>query len=173
MLEYVTGELIGVEFSHEQISGEVTNVAFGVDVGSGVENVFVDTEDVKDTGSLVVTGFSRLRNGEFYGDQDPIVYSDALIYLLDAEKVNISKTTEPVKFVFVSSVSADYSYFRAGYVNKLIGKDVNPDAKMKCDNYVVMKGLLQKWDVKQYSGGIFDQYFAYGRDEGALNGCEM
>ena len=99
------------------------------------------------------------------------MYRDAVVYLLELNATPIATDSYVIKFSKMVQSDEDYLYFKTAFDKKLIGKDTNPDAQIKCDNYIVMKGLLEGWDVSDYDGDIFEQYFGAAEDLGYLNGC--
>jgi hypothetical protein len=39
----------------------------------------------------------------------------------------------------MTKTDPDYVFFKTAFDKKLIGKDTNPQASLRCDNYLVMK----------------------------------
>lgn len=133
-------------------------------------DILIENEDMID-GVLFVPGL-MLRNAENYTESDALRYDDVLIYLIEFNDISLSVETN-VKFTYMSFDNKDYSYFKTAFQNKLIGKDLKPSALVKCDNYLVMKGILEWWDVDTYVGNIFQQYYKAAKDLDKLNACEL
>ncbi len=95
---------------------------------------------------------------------------DVLIYLVDAYDVPLSQEKN-IRFTYVSTKNPYYAEFRTAYDNLLIGKTVNPSKNVLCQTYIVMKWLLEDWDVGSYTD-IKSAYRKEAQDRWVLNGCK-
>lgn len=98
-----------------------------------------------------------------------VTMMDWIKYLMDSYDVNLSSGWL-ISFTYVPFTSPDYKYFKAAYEQKLIGKSTNPDTKLTCDTYIVMKWLVSEWNVSSYSD-IKKAYWTKATELDELNGC--
>ena len=98
-----------------------------------------------------------------------VTMMDGIKYLMDNYDVTLSAEWL-IRFTYVPFTSPDYKYFKAAYEQKLIGKSTNPDTKLTCDTYIVMKWLVSGWNVGSYSD-IKKAYWAKATEFDQLNGC--
>lgn len=98
-----------------------------------------------------------------------VTMMDWIKYLMDNYDIVLSSEWL-IRFTYVPFTSPDYKYFKAAYEQKLIGKSTNPDTKLTCDTYIVMKWLVSGWDVGSYSD-IKKAYWTKATDLDQLNGC--
>lgn len=96
---------------------------------------------------------------------------DAVVYLI--KKYNIPLITKKdMSFTYVSSSNEYYAQWRTAYASKLIGKSTNPSKYIICESYIVMKWLLEKWNVPYTASTVLSKFRAEATKRGALNGCE-
>jgi hypothetical protein len=96
---------------------------------------------------------------------------DMIKYLL--EKYNIPLvTTQNISFTSMSKTSTDYPYFRTAYAQHLIWTTTSPSKLALCDTYIVMKWLLEKWNISYTSATVMQRFRSYAEAQGVLNGCE-
>jgi len=139
----------------------------------------VDTGDVVEIieKNLVISNEIEEQDTDFdilvwYNDDDALRYEDVLVYLFESMDIKLS-TSKGVKFSYVKFGDANYPYFMTAFEEKMIGKTLNPKALVKCDNYLVMKWILEDWGVDKYSWTIFEKYFKAAKEKWVLNGCKM
>lgn len=99
-------------------------------------------------------------------------FLEAIKYLLTENKVNLSqkKTTQ---FTGLPQNSADYPYFQTALEKGLIGKNTLPNDLIPCDNYIVMKGLIEGRNMGTYNkNNILSVYREKAKSLNKLNGCE-
>jgi len=113
-----------------------------------------------------------LRNVNLYSDDDILHYDDVLVYLLELTNTTLV-LDKKIKFWNVRFDSDNYVYFRTAYEKKLIGKNLSPNSFVKCDNYVVMRWILENRDVSNVVWTIFEKYMAKAKELGVLNGCSL
>jgi len=155
-------DLWHIDYESWSVSGDVV-----------VWNGFVSTGDNLKTWTVVLEpNWTVLRNESDYKKNDPIKYIDAIVFLLEETQTELVKNNYVIKFKKMLQSDKDYVYFKTAFDKKLIGKDTNPDASLKCDNYIVMKWILLNRDVNGFDGDIFDKYFEFAEKNGELNGCE-
>jgi hypothetical protein len=95
---------------------------------------------------------------------------DAVIYLLKKYDIPLI-TKQDVSFTYVTFKNPYYNEWRTAYANKLIGKSTNPSKYIICESYIVMKGLLEKWNVPYTSSTVLNNFRAEAVKRDALNGC--
>jgi len=95
---------------------------------------------------------------------------DAVIYLLKKYDIPLN-TKQDVSFTYVTFKNPYYNEWRTAYANKLIGKNTNPSKYIICESYIVMKGLLEKWNVPYTSRTVLNNFRAEAVKRDALNGC--
>ncbi len=115
------------------------------------------------------TGF--LSRFEVFEEDDFLPYNEVIAYLIESE--NVITAGKDLSFDYVEKTSTYYKYFKAAKHRGLIGTNAKPNAFVKCDNYLVMKWLLQWWDINGYQWDIFQKYFQKAQDMGQLNGCKQ
>lgn len=71
---------------------------------------------------------------------------DALIYLMDYYNVELY-TKKDITFTYVSVKNPYYTEFRTAYEKRLIWKNTNPSKRVLCETYIVMKWLLEWWEI--------------------------
>jgi hypothetical protein len=52
----------------------------------------------------------------------------------------------------------------------MIGRNINPDAQVRCTTYIVMKWIADDWKVVS-SLPVVDGYRQYAQQQDLLNGC--
>ena len=60
---------------------------------------------------------------------------------------------------------------RTAYAQKLIGASTSTDNLALCDTYIVMKGMLEKWNVQYTAANVMSKYRSYAEANNKLNGC--
>lgn len=95
---------------------------------------------------------------------------DVLIYLMDHYSIPLSPQKN-ISFTYVSPKNPYYPQFRTAYENLLIWKNANPSKNVLCQTYVVMKWLLEDWDVGSYTD-IKSTYRKEAQEKWVLNGCK-
>ena len=102
-------------------------------------------------------------------DLDSLVtFADVIKYLLKDEK--LSKKTD-LTFSFIWKSNPDYAYYKTAYEKKMIWKDLQPTKNLMCETYVVMKWLVEEWNVWTYSD-IKQAYWAYAKNNWLLPSCQ-
>jgi len=142
--------------------------SWSVSIGDTEESLVENQEEIVEDDKEVF----GLRNVGQYWEDDALEYADVLVYLLDIYDVDLTQK-QTVRFTYVPFAHLDYAYFATAYQKRLIWNKIGPDTLVKCDNYLVMKGILAGWNVDMYAGDIFERYFAKAKDVGELNGCEL
>lgn len=95
---------------------------------------------------------------------------DAVIYLL--KKYDIPLITKyDISFTYVSFKNPYYHEWRTAYANKMIGTTTNPSKYIVCESYIVMKGLLEKWNVQYTASTVLSKFRAEAVRRDELNGC--
>ncbi len=95
---------------------------------------------------------------------------DAVIYLI--KKYNIPLVTKTdIHFTYVTSKNPYYSEWRTAYANKLIWISTNPSKYIICQSYIVMKWILEKWEVTYTPTTVLTNYRVEAAKKNELNGC--
>jgi hypothetical protein len=95
---------------------------------------------------------------------------DTLIYLMDHYSVSLS-SQKNMTFTYVTPKNPYYAQFKTAYDMKLIGKDTNPSKRVLCENYMVMKWLIEERSIANSS----DSKLAYWNEaikKWVLNWCK-
>lgn len=95
---------------------------------------------------------------------------DVLIYVMNHYTVPLS-VKKDITFLYVTPKNPYYPQFRTAYDMKFIGKNANPSKQVLCQTYMVMKWLLEEWEVSD----AFDIPTAYrnaAKAKWLLNGCK-
>lgn len=79
-----------------------------------------------------------------------ITFLEGIKYLLDTNQVPLSKKTS-TNFDYMAKSDPNYAYFETAREKGLIGKNINPQGEISCDTYIVMKWLIEWWNVGSYS----------------------
>ena len=95
---------------------------------------------------------------------------DAVIYLLKKYDIPLI-TKKDISFTYVTFKNPYYNEWRTAYASKLIGKSTNPSKYIVCESYIVMKWILEKWDVPYTSATVLTKFRAEAVKRNALNGC--
>ena len=95
---------------------------------------------------------------------------DAVIYLLKKNTIPLI-TKQDIYFTYVTFNNPYYNEWRTAYAKKLIGKSTNPSKYIICDSYIVMKWLLEKWNVSYTSTTVLSNFWTEAIRRGELNGC--
>ena len=80
-------------------------------------------------------------------------------------------TKTDLTFSFIWKSNPDYAYYKTAYEKKMIWKDLQPTKNLMCETYVVMKGLVEEWNVWTYSD-IKQAYWAYAKNNWLLPNCQ-
>ncbi len=175
--EISKGEVIDVVLSS---TGDVVDTLSGkVDLGSGNREVL--SGNIVISGASVATGSSVTGNvatvervkEELELSSDPLTMMQAIQYLFKEHNV-VLDTRKNIKFKNLSYNHEDYSYFKTAYKKRLIGKNSNPDALLSCDTYIIMKGLVEWWKVKESDkkADIFSAYWNRAKQLDKLHWCK-
>jgi hypothetical protein len=79
-------------------------------------------------------------------------------------------TATNTRFSNVPLSDPRYAIFKTAYEKRLLGSNINPDGSVRCDVYMVMKGIVAGRSVGS-QGSIFDKYRAAAEANDAVNGC--
>ena len=159
----------------------------GTVVGSGLGNTGINKDNSSDvfsgtawnsyvqeeTGTVVgtsndsTTAPTTLTTDTSIGNQKLM---DAVIYLLKKNTIPLI-TKQDIYFTYVTFNNPYYNEWRTAYANKLIWKSTNPSKYIICDSYIVMKWLLEKWNVSYTSSTVLNNFWAEAIRRGELNGC--
>ncbi len=103
-------------------------------------------------------------------DQDSqVTFTQALTYLFTIYDVSLSTATN-TRFANIATNDTRYPLFKTAHEKRLIWANINPDGLVRCDVYMVMKGIVAWWEVGS-QGDVFDQYRAAAEVNNAVNGC--
>lgn len=95
-------------------------------------------------------------------------YLDVIKYLLKDEKLS---TKINLTFNYMKKTDPDYAYFKTAHEKRLIWTDTNPNQTPSCETFVVMKWLIEEWNVWSYTN-IKQAYWDYAKNHGKLPTCE-
>lgn len=138
-------------------------------------DIVVDTGidmDISTTGDVITGSLSDDMlwwDVEIIDQTQNVTMMEGIKYLMDTYDVTLNSEWL-IRFTYVPFTSPDYKYYKAAYDKKLIGKSTNPDTKLTCDTYIVMKWLVSWWDVGSYSD-IKKAYWEKASQLDELNDC--
>ena len=95
-------------------------------------------------------------------------FADVIKYLLKDE---ILSTKTDLSFSYIWKSNPDYAYYKTAYEKKMIWKDLQPTKNLLCETYVVMKWLVEEWNVWKYSD-IKQAYWNYAKNNWLLPDCQ-
>lgn len=161
-------------------TGEGTVLWTGMSDGTGTQNISSDVfsgmvtgSDIQDeTGTVLWTSTTTTTTNttppsSTIGNQKIM---DAVIYLLKKYDIPLI-TKQDISFSYVTFKNPYYNEWRTAYANKMIGKTTNPSKYIVCESYIVMKGLLEKWNVPYTASTVLNNFWAEAVKRDALNGC--
>jgi hypothetical protein len=171
-------KLLNVDFSmfNFKSSEEINNLTWEI----VEENIVIPEEEIiieNNTGDILTWVDEEISNDlwEFVElfwedvDLDSIAtFADVIKYLLKDEKLS---TKTDLTFSFIWKSNPDYAYYKTAYEKKMIWKDLQPTKNLMCETYVVMKGLVEEWNVWTYSD-IKQAYWAYAKNNWLLPSCD-
>ncbi|MCX6823597.1 MAG: hypothetical protein NT085_00515 [candidate division SR1 bacterium] len=181
--DYVAQNLLGEERIPTDgyvFTGEGTVLGTGLGSTTGVQEVSSDiftgttvnsdiqeaTGTVLGTSSEVITPTTNTA-ATTLGNQKLM---DAVLYLLKKYDIPLI-TKKDISFTYVTFKNPYYNEWRTAYASKLIGKSTNPSKYIVCESYIVMKGILEKWNVPYTSTTVLAKFRAEAVKRNALNGC--
>lgn len=173
------------------VTGDIKTKTWSFVISGGEELVFWENY-YESTGYLISTGIGSTTwihmnleenfeeeivvdeiSDDFFpemSDTQILTYAQALKYIIDSNKIPLS-IAQNTKFAYISKKNEMYPYFKTAIESSLIGKKQKPDLSIRCDNYIVIKWILEKRNVSWYKGDVFEKYFQRAKDIGILNGC--
>lgn len=95
-------------------------------------------------------------------------FADVIKYLLKDEKLS---TKTDLAFSYIWKSNPDYAYYRTAYEKKMIWKDLQPTKNLMCETYVVMKWLVEEWNVWKYVD-VKQAYWNYAKENWLLPSCD-
>jgi hypothetical protein len=121
------------------------------------------------TGETSITINNNTPNKDYLNDWD-LTILDSIKYLLDENNIPLD-TKQNMKFSYVSYQNSNYPYFKTAFMKKMIWTSTNPDKKIICQTYIVMKWIAESRDISTSSNSL--QWY---RDEAnklwKLNWCQ-
>jgi len=179
--DYLAHNFLGIE---KIPTGDYILEGEGIVLGTGLsdttgmvfDDILSETDMIDDivewTGTVVSTSVDTL------DEPDPIAPStignqtlmDAVLYLLKKYEIPLN-TKKDISFSYVSFSNENYAARRTAYERKMIGKTTNPTKYIVCESYIVMKWLLEKWNVVYTSTNVLEKFRAEAVKRDALNGC--
>ena len=145
-------------------------------LSSDVFSGMIASSDSKWTGTVLWTSDTSNETKPAATDTTPATtvgkqkLMDAVIYLLKKHNIPLI-TKKDISFTYVTFKNPYYNEWRTAYANKLIGKSTNPSKYIVCESYIVMKWILEKWNVQYTSSNVLSKYRAEAIKRNALNGC--
>ncbi len=138
-----------------------------------VENTSWDIQETTtqtlETSELNTGAEATITTKDYLNDWD-ITILDAIRYLVSENNIPLD-TKQNVKFAYVSYQNPNYSYFKTAFMRKLIWSNTNPDKKIICQTYIVMKWIIEARDVSTNWNSL--QSYRDKADElWELNGCQ-
>lgn len=76
------------------------------------------------------------------------------------KKFNLSsKNKSDIKFNHIDKKDPNYNAFKTAYYYKMIGKNTNPNIKVRCQNLAVIIWLANKWNLSYTRDNVFDVFW--------------
>ena len=123
---------------------------------------WVDEDNSEDLWNLVEVFWEAV-------DLDSLAtFADVIKYLLKDEKLS---TKTDLSFSYIWKSNPDYAYYRTAYEKKMIWKDLQPTKNLMCETFVVMKWLVEEWNVWKYTD-VKQAYWNYAKDNWLLPDCQ-
>jgi len=97
-------------------------------------------------------------------------FDDAIKYLIRSNDIDLISSAN-VKFNYIPYNHKDYPYYRTAYQYKMIWTDLNPSKNLMCETFVVMRGLVEWWEVKS-AGDIKKTYWDYANNNDKIVSCK-
>lgn len=105
-----------------------------------------------------------------FADTQSVSILEAVVYLLQTHNTPLL-TKKDVKFANVSTTNKYYAYWYTAYKIWLVGKTSSPTSLVSCQTYIVLKGMLEKWNVQYTSANVKTQFWAEAQKNNLLNWC--
>jgi hypothetical protein len=98
-----------------------------------------------------------------------VTFTQALEHIFASYDVSLSTATN-VRFSNISVTDERYALFKTAHERSLLGASINPDAFVRCDVYMVMKGIVADRSIGNQSN-VFDKYRTAATANDEINGC--
>ncbi len=98
-----------------------------------------------------------------------MTFTQALEHIFATYEVPLSSKTN-VRFSNVSVSDERYALFKTAHERSLLGASINPDGFVRCDVYMVMKGIVAGRSIGNQSN-VFDKYRTAATANDEINGC--
>ena len=95
---------------------------------------------------------------------------EAVVYLLQTHDTPLL-TKKDATFYGVSATNQYYKYWYTAYKMWLVGKTSSPSTLVSCQTYMVLKGMLEKWNIQYTPSNVKTQFWAEAEKRGILNAC--
>ena len=117
----------------------------------------------------ISTNNNQTNNEDYLNDWD-ITILDAIKYLLIKNNI-VLDTKQNVKFTYISYQNTNYPYFKTAFMRKMIWTSTNPDKKIICQTYIVMKWIAWSRDIST-NINLLQTYRDKANELWELNWCE-
>ncbi len=161
LIVWSTIEILGINFSKLTQQNTTNNtITTGINVFVPVDEDF--TWDVMtDIISWLVEELDLSSRATF---------DDAIKYLIKSNDIDLI-TSQNVKFNYIPYNNKDYPYYRTAYQYKMIWSDLNPSKNLMCETFLVMRGLVEWWEVK-FDWDIKKAYWDYANKNDKQISCK-
>jgi len=105
-----------------------------------------------------------------FADTQFVSLLEAVVYLLQTHNTTLY-TKKDVKFSGVSTTNKYYAYWYTAYKMWFVGNISSPSTLVSCQTYIVLKGMLEKWNVQYTPSNVKTQFWAEAQNWDLLNGC--
>jgi hypothetical protein len=161
--DIVSGDIV-------ESTGEVLSTgSIGQSTWVTVDKSFVTTWETPKTAPVVSEPKLSTSTLKFT-DTQSVSLLEAVVYLLQTHNTTLY-TKKDVKFSGVTTANKYYAYWYTAYKMWLVGKVSNPTSLVSCQTYIVLKWMLEKWNVQYTSTNIKTQFWAEAQKNNLLNGC--
>ncbi len=99
-----------------------------------------------------------------------LTYEFIIPYLIDQNNIPLSQKKN-IAFDNFGESYKYYNQFKTAYYEKMIGRNVKPGGQMKCETWLVLRGIAEWRNVQYSSKTVFDAYRAEATKRGLVNWC--
>jgi len=98
-----------------------------------------------------------------------VTFTQALEHIFATYDIPLSTKTN-VRFSNISVTDENYPLFKTAHERSLLGASIKPESFVRCDVYMVMKGIVAGRSIGNQSN-VFDKYRAASTANNEINGC--
>jgi len=131
------------------------------------EEDMVDEEPTQDTVWVATGDINQWE--EIQNPDEQVTFTQALEHIFARYDVELSTATN-TRFANIASTDPNYPLFKTAHERSLLGANIDPNALVRCDVYMVMKGIIAGRPLGNQAD-VFDKYRAAAQANDEINGC--